>query len=65
MREEFENDDNMKDDGEAPGWDAITECFEKIYPGQENPIHYAPVIKWMFGGNEPLDGISVYDGGKY
>ena len=23
----------------APGWDAIDECFEKLYPGQE-PEHF-------------------------
>ena len=22
----------------APGWDAIDECFEKLYPGQERNI---------------------------
>lgn len=65
MREEFGEAGAEKENEEAPGWDAITACFEGIYPGQTNPIHYAPIIKWMLGGNDPLDGISVYDGGKY
>ena len=47
------------------GWDAITAEFERIYPGQTNPKHYATIVKWMLGGNDPLDGISVYDGGDF
>lgn len=47
------------------GWDSITNLCNLIYPNQENPKHYAPVIKWQFGGNDPLDGISIYDGGDY
>ena len=49
----------------AVGWDAITEEFERVYPGQTKPKHYATVIKWIFGGNDPLDGISIYDEGDY
>lgn len=47
------------------GWDYITEVFENIYPGQDSPLHFANLISWRFGGNDPLDGISVYDGGEY
>lgn len=47
------------------GWDAITDIFEKIYPGQTNPKHYGTLISWQLGGNDPLDGISIYDGGEY
>lgn len=47
------------------GWDAITEIFEKVYPGQKNPLHYTTKIPWELGGNDPLQGISVYDGGDY
>lgn len=47
------------------GWDAITEAFEKLYPGQENPKHYGTLISWRFGGDDPLPGISIYDGGDY
>ncbi len=49
----------------APGWDAITETFETLYPGQTDPRHYAPLISMRLGGNDPLDGISIYDGGDY
>ncbi len=47
------------------GWDAITEEAERIYLGQKNPKHYGALIKWRLGGPDPLDGISVYDGGDY
>lgn len=47
------------------GWNAITKAFEEVYPGQEDPKHYGTLIPWRFGGNDPLDGISIYDGGDY
>lgn len=47
------------------GWDAITAEFERIYPDQTNPRHYGTLIKWALGGKDPLDGISIYDGGEY
>ena len=50
---------------QALGWDAITAEFERVYPGQTNPKHYATLIKWSLGGKDPLDGISIYDGGDY
>lgn len=37
----------------------------KVYPNQTSPKHYGTLIKWNLGGNEPLDGISIYDGGDY
>ncbi|MBO4824718.1 MAG: suppressor of fused domain protein [Lachnospiraceae bacterium] len=50
---------------EAVGWEAIEKEFLRVYPGQDNPKHYGTIIKWIMGGNDPLDGISVYDGGDY
>ena len=47
------------------GWDAITNEFDKIYPNQKNPKHYGTLISWNLGGNDPLRGISIYDGGDY
>lgn len=41
------------------GWDAITQALEQLYDTQE-PKHYGPMISYMLGGNDPLDGISVY-----
>lgn len=41
------------------GWNAIDRAMKNIY-GDQEPEHYAPIISSMFGGNDPLDGISVY-----
>lgn len=49
----------------ASGWDAITELCDKVYPNQSNPKHYGTLVSWELGGNNPLQGISVYDGGDY
>ncbi|EGK07827.1 suppressor of fused domain protein [Kroppenstedtia eburnea] len=45
---------------EAVGWDAIDEALKAIYPEQE-PKHYAPLIPYLLGGGDPLNGISVYE----
>lgn len=60
-------DINTNDNEEinAQGWDAITEECERAYPDQKNPKHYGVVISYRFGGNDPLDGVSVYDAGDY
>lgn len=49
----------------SSGWDAIEAEFLRVYPGQTEPKHYGTLIKWWLGGNDPLDGISIYDGGDY
>jgi len=49
----------------ALGWDAITNAFEKLYPGQSKPLHFAPLLSWQLGGDDPIDGISVYEGDGY
>ncbi len=54
-----------EEEASTAGWDAITAEFERVYPGQTYPKHYGTIIKWIFGGNDPLDGISVYDGGSF
>ncbi|MBE6752780.1 MAG: suppressor of fused domain protein [Ruminococcaceae bacterium] len=50
---------------DTAGWDDINRECERVYPGQTNPKHYGTLIKWCFGGNDPLDGISIYDGGDF
>ena len=64
--DKFKKDKNNKEvkENNMLGWDAITEECERKYKGQ-NPQHFGTLIKWNFGGNDPLDGISVYDGGDY
>lgn len=43
----------------AVGWNAIDGALRRIYPGVE-PRHYGSLLKWRLGGQDPLDGISVY-----
>lgn len=59
------NDEKEKVEDHTTGWDAITEEAERIYPEQKDPKHYGTLIKWRLGGPDPLDGISIYDGGDY
>lgn len=47
------------DEDDAPGWDAIDNALNALYPTQE-PQHYGTLIKYQLGGPDPLDGISVY-----
>lgn len=56
---------DKNNDVNVNGWDAITNLCDKIYPNQENPKHYGTLISWKLGGNDPLKGISIYDGGDY
>ena len=50
---------------DSVGWDAIDAAFDKMYPGQDNPIHFGTLIPWRLGGPDPLQGVSAYDGGDY
>lgn len=64
LKEEYIKRMHTEDDW-APGWDAIDTEFDRLYPGKE-PAHYGTEIhaRAMFGGNNYLDGYSVYDSGK-
>lgn len=42
------------------GWDAINNEFDKLYPNQE-PLHFGTLICWRLGGDDPLDGIRIYE----
>lgn len=59
------NENNVNDEINASGWDAITELCDRVYPNQNDPKHYGTLVSWQLGGNDPLKGISVYDGGDY
>jgi len=53
-------------DAATPGWDAIDSRLKPVYSDQE-PKHWATVVKHMLGGPDPIDGISAYeckDGGR-
>lgn len=45
----------------APGWDDITEPFDRLYPGV-NPHHLATNLasRAILGGDQYLDGVSLY-----
>ena len=49
----------------STGWELIEREFLRIYTGQNNPLNFADMIKCRFGGNDPLDGISIYEGKDY
>ncbi|MDY0957011.1 suppressor of fused domain protein [Stenotrophomonas rhizophila] len=51
--------DPTHDDHGTPGWDAINAALVALYPGQE-PRHFGTALPHTLGGNDPLDGISVY-----
>ena len=60
--------DTYSDNDSSPGWDAIDSELLKIYPSQE-PKHFAATPHYSVGGDDPLDGISLYkandDRGEY
>lgn len=45
---------------DAVGWSFIDQQLEKVYKNQE-PRHYAPPLHYFLGGNDPIDGSSIYD----
>jgi len=51
-KQQFTEDD-------AVGWLAIDKELERLYPNQE-PVHYGTVLKFILGGEDPLDGQSIY-----
>lgn len=51
---------------DAHGWDAITKAFLALYPGQDKPLHRAPLVHRMHdlsANAAAFDGVSVYDAG--
>lgn len=53
----------LYDEEDAVGWLVIDEKIEEIYPDQA-PRHYAPSLYYALGGQDPLDGVSIYDSQK-
>lgn len=53
----------LYEEEDAVGWLAIDNKVEEIYPKQE-PRHYAPPLHYILGGQDPLDGTSIYDSDK-
>ena len=61
--EVVEDVEPVEDYVEAPGWEAISTEFARIYNNQEPVDHIEAIVKWRFGGPDPLDGVDVYDAG--
>jgi len=51
------------DEEDAVGWLDIDKKVLEIY-GDAKPRHYAPTLHYMLGGQDPLDGVSIYDSQK-
>ncbi len=58
--EEYKSKYNEED---AVGWDCIDAVVEKLYPNQE-PEHYGTILNYSLGGEDPLDGVSIYKSDK-
>lgn len=54
---------NLFDEEDAVGWLEIDKVVGGIY-GDQKPRHYAPPVHYMVGGEDPLDGVSIYDSQK-
>lgn len=54
-----------EDENYSPGWQAIDDAFEKLYPGQ-TPAHFGTALtaRAALGGDEYLDGFSIYSSPK-
>jgi hypothetical protein len=48
---------------DAVGWIAIDKQLEGIY-GTQEPRHYSPHVHFVAGGEDPIDGTSIYDSDK-
>ncbi len=51
-------------DVKAVGFGAIVDEFTRVYNKKET-LHYGTLISWELGGNDPLDGISIYETDEY
>ena len=65
FRNSSKKDKKVREDTTSPGWDAIDKLCAEVYKEQKNPKHYGTLISYQFGGKDPLQGISIYDGGSY
>lgn len=61
--DKFDNAPISEEEINDSGVKAIEEEFERLGLDQVN--HYGVLIPWRLGGPDPLDGISIYDGGDY
>ena len=43
----------------------IEDAVELVYPNKSIYTNYVPMIRWDLGGPDPLDRVTIYDGGDY
>lgn len=48
------------DEDQAVGWESIDARLTEIY-GKGKPRHYAPPLFYALGGEDPIDGTSIFD----
>lgn len=65
FKKKKQEDISVKATPSTSGWDSIVSTFQSLYPTQTNPLHYGVLISWQLGGNDPLQGISVYETPTY
>ena len=51
------------EENEAVGWDVLNTRLIEVY-GKTEPRHYVPPRTMMLGGNDPIEGTSIYDSEK-
>lgn len=44
-KEEIKENKVEEKEVDAIGWDAIDKEVDRVYPGQDNPKHYAAIVK--------------------
>ncbi len=49
-----------RDEEEGVGWEAVRAAARALY-GEQEPRHWATLIRWSLGGPDPLDGIDCYE----
>lgn len=47
------------------GMDAIEKEVERVYSNKSLYTNYVPMIRWDLGGPDPLDRVTIHDGGDY
>ena len=47
------------------GMEVIDNAVERVYPSESIHTNYVPMIRWDLGGPDPLDRVTIYDGGDY
>ena len=47
------------------GMEVIDNAVERVYPSESIHTNYVAMIRWDLGGPDPLDRVTIYDGGDY